>query len=207
VQHTASILSHAPGLKLCYAEQNRVLETIENDYGMIEIAHQVLDNRIENGIQLYGRATLLKIQDSHPPITVTHPHSSETKNIAKKYLNQAHNALRWMTTTDCKSTAQINSNIIYFNCACATLICLNQNKQNDSHNTPLRELGRDQFNQLHFLRPRIRIKYRSLLVLVTMLRWYIILPSSPNTFCFSSLGLLFVVYFQNVSLGSRVVAQ
>jgi hypothetical protein len=68
-----------------------------------------------------------------------------------------------------KMLQQIKSTIIYFNCACATLICLNQNKQNGSHNTPLRELGRDQFSLLHFLRPRIRIKYKSLIVLVTML--------------------------------------
>jgi hypothetical protein len=56
------------------------------------------------------------------------------------------------------------SNIIYFNCACAMLIFLNQNKQNSSHITPLRELGRDQFSQLHFLRPGIQIVYRSLIL-------------------------------------------
>jgi hypothetical protein len=67
-------------------------------------------------------------------------------------------------------TNKIKSNTIYFNCACATIICLNQNKQNGSHNTPLRELGRDQFSPLHFLRPRIRIKYKYLIVLATMLR-------------------------------------
>jgi hypothetical protein len=78
--------------------------------------------------------------------------------------------IKYFKQTRIEYSHKIKSNIIYFNCACATLICLNQNKQNGSHNTPLRELGRDQFNKLHFLRPRIRIKYKSLLVLVTMLR-------------------------------------
>jgi hypothetical protein len=69
------------------------------------------------------------------------------------------------------------SNIIYFNFACATLICVNQNKHNGSHNTPLKELGRDQFSQLRFLRPRIRKVYRSLILLETMLCLYIVLSS------------------------------
>jgi hypothetical protein len=77
--------------------------------------------------------------------------------------------VRYANETAISFITQIKSNTIYFNCACATLICINQTKQNGSHNTPLRELGRDQFNQLHLLRPIIRIKYRSLLVLVTML--------------------------------------
>jgi hypothetical protein len=40
------------------------------------------------------------------------------------------------------------SNIIYFDCACATLIFLNKNNQNGSHKTPRRELGCDQFSPL-----------------------------------------------------------
>jgi hypothetical protein len=56
----------------------------------------------------------------------------------------------------------------YFNCACATLIYLNKNKQNGSHNTPLKELGRDQFSPLQVLLPRIRIKYTSLIGLVML---------------------------------------
>jgi hypothetical protein len=53
-----------------------------------------------------GNATLLNIQDSHPPMTIIHPHSGETKKIVKKDTNQAHRALGWMMTTDGKSTAQ-----------------------------------------------------------------------------------------------------
>jgi hypothetical protein len=57
-----------------------------------------------------------------------------------------------------------DSNIIRFNCA--SLVCLNKNKQNGSHNTPLRELGCDQFSPLQVLRPSIWIKYTSLFGLV-----------------------------------------
>jgi hypothetical protein len=53
-----------------------------------------------------GRATLLKIQESHPLMSITHPHSGETNTIDKKDPNQAHRALGWMMTTDGKSTAQ-----------------------------------------------------------------------------------------------------
>jgi hypothetical protein len=53
-----------------------------------------------------GRATLLKIQDYHPQMTITYPHSGETKTIAKKDHNQAHKDLGWMMNTDGKSTAQ-----------------------------------------------------------------------------------------------------
>jgi hypothetical protein len=31
-----------------------------------------------------GKATLIKIQDSHPIMTITHPHSGEIKTITKK---------------------------------------------------------------------------------------------------------------------------
>jgi hypothetical protein len=104
--------------------------------------------------------------------------------------------------------ARVNqSNIIYFNCACATLICLNQNKQNGSHNTPLKELGRDQFSQLCFLRPIIRIVYRSMILLETLIILYILLPNSPNIFCFRSSGFLFVVYSQKKSTENCVVFQ
>jgi hypothetical protein len=72
------------------------------------------------------------------------------------------------------------SNIICFNCACATLICLNQYKQNGSHNTPLIELGRDQFNPLQFLLPRIWIKYTSLIGFVMLPQLCIVLMSSLN---------------------------
>jgi hypothetical protein len=52
-----------------------------------------------------GRATLLKIQDSNPLITITHPHNGEIKTINKKDPTQARRALGWMMTTDRKSTA------------------------------------------------------------------------------------------------------
>jgi hypothetical protein len=71
-----------------------------------------------------------------------------------------------------KITTQIKSNIIYFNCARATLICffLNKHKQNGSHNTPLRELGRDQFSQLvRVLRPKLRLMFTFLSGLAMLL--------------------------------------
>jgi hypothetical protein len=84
----------------------------------------------------------------------------------------------------------IKSNIIYFNCAYATLICVNQNKQNGSHNTPLKELGRDQFSPLQVLRPIIWIKYTYLL-------------SSPNNVYSHNLGSRCVVCHQIVSFERR----
>jgi hypothetical protein len=78
------------------------------------------------------------------------------------------------------SPNQIKSNIIYFNCACATLICLNQNKQNGIHNTPLKELGRGQFNPLQVLLPRIQIKYISLIGLVILPQLCVDKLSLPN---------------------------
>jgi hypothetical protein len=53
-----------------------------------------------------GRASLLKIKDSHPLMTITHPHTWAIKTIVKKYPEQAHRALGWLMTTDGKSTAQ-----------------------------------------------------------------------------------------------------
>jgi hypothetical protein len=53
-----------------------------------------------------GRASLLKIQESHPLVTVTHPHSGEIKTIYKKDPNQTHRALGSMMITDGKSVAQ-----------------------------------------------------------------------------------------------------
>jgi hypothetical protein len=60
------------------------------------------------------------------------------------------------------------------------LICLNQNKQNGSHNTPLKELGHDQFSPLQVLLPRIRIKYTALIELVMIHQLFIYQLSSPN---------------------------
>jgi hypothetical protein len=98
---------------------------------------------------------------------------------------------------------QIKSNIIYFNCACATLICLNQTKQNGSHNTPLRELGHDQFSSLQVLRPLIRIKYTSLFRLVMLPQLCIDLLSSPINVYFHNLGSQYFVCFQNVLFEMR----
>jgi hypothetical protein len=49
-----------------------------------------------------GKATLLKIQDLHPMMNITHPHSGELKTITNKDPTDAHRALGWMMTTDCK---------------------------------------------------------------------------------------------------------
>jgi hypothetical protein len=93
---------------------------------------------------------------------------------------------------------QIKSNVIHFNCACATLICLNQNKQNSSHNTPLKELGHDQFSPLQVLLPRIRIKYTSVIGLVMLPQLCVDLLSSPNNVYSLNLDSLCFVYCQNV---------
>jgi hypothetical protein len=53
-----------------------------------------------------GKATLLKIHDSQPMMTLPHPYSGELKMITNKHPSEAHRALGWMMTTDCKSTAQ-----------------------------------------------------------------------------------------------------
>jgi hypothetical protein len=53
-----------------------------------------------------GKATLLKIQDSHPIMIITHPRSGELKKITNKDPTKAHRALGWMIATDCKSTVQ-----------------------------------------------------------------------------------------------------
>jgi hypothetical protein len=55
---------------------------------------------------LGDKATLLKIHDWHPMMTITHPYSGELKIITNKDPSEAHRALGWMMTTDCKSTAQ-----------------------------------------------------------------------------------------------------
>jgi hypothetical protein len=49
-----------------------------------------------------GKATLIKMHDSHPLMTITHPNSGEIKTITKKDPTEAHRALGWMVTTDCK---------------------------------------------------------------------------------------------------------
>jgi hypothetical protein len=54
-----------------------------------------------------GCVALLKIQDSHPSMTVTHPHTGQIKTIIKKHPKQVHRDLGWMMTTDGKSTAQL----------------------------------------------------------------------------------------------------
>jgi hypothetical protein len=93
--------------------------------------------------------------------------------------------------------------MIYFNCDCATLIWLNKKKQNGIHNTPLKELGRDQFSPLQVLRPRIWIKYASLIGLVMLPQLCIDLLSSPNNFYSNRLDSLCFVCPQNVSFERR----
>jgi hypothetical protein len=97
----------------------------------------------------------------------------------------------------------IKSNIIHFNCACATLVCLNQNKQNGSHNTALKELGLDQFSPLLVLRPRIQIKYTSLIGLVMLPKLCIALLSSPKNVYYHNLDSLCCVCPQHVSFERR----
>jgi hypothetical protein len=52
------------------------------------------------------KSTLLKIHASHPLMTITHPYYGELKPITKKDPSEAHRALGWMMTTDCKSTVK-----------------------------------------------------------------------------------------------------
>jgi hypothetical protein len=82
------------------------------------------------------------------------------------------------------------------------LICLNKNKQNGSHNTPIRELGRDQFNPLQVLRPRIQIKYTSLFGLVMLPQLFNDLPSWPsNVYSHNLSSQCFVAIFQLIDFG------
>jgi hypothetical protein len=53
-----------------------------------------------------GHATLIRTQESHPTMTITHPSTGEVKIITRKNPNEAHRALGWMMTTDGKSTDQ-----------------------------------------------------------------------------------------------------
>jgi hypothetical protein len=53
-----------------------------------------------------GKATLNKIHDSHPIMTITHPIYGELKTITNKDPTNAHRDLGWMMMTECKSTAQ-----------------------------------------------------------------------------------------------------
>jgi hypothetical protein len=53
-----------------------------------------------------GHASLLKIKDSHPIMTITHLHTGEIKTIDKKDPNQGHRDLGWMLTTEKKSITQ-----------------------------------------------------------------------------------------------------
>jgi hypothetical protein len=48
-----------------------------------------------------SKATLLKIQDSHPLMKITHAHYGELKTITKKDPTESHRALGWMMTTEC----------------------------------------------------------------------------------------------------------
>jgi hypothetical protein len=102
---------------------------------------------------------------------------------------------------------QIKSNIIYFNCAYATLICLNQNKQSGSHSTPLKELERDQFSPIQVLFPIIRIAYTSLIGLVMLPQLCIDMLSSPNNIYSHNLGSLCFVCSKNVLFESREASQ
>jgi hypothetical protein len=110
------------------------------------------------------KKTRIKKEMENPPYSAA-PLQVETGNEdnKNKYKSKGIGDL-------CERIRYKKSNIIYFNCACATLICLNQKKQKGSHNNPLKDLGRDQFSQLCFLHPIIQIVYRSLILLGTMLR-------------------------------------
>jgi hypothetical protein len=120
-------------------------------------------------------------------------------------LGQARFFLRVPSTRVIPGCCRYQSNIIYFNCACAcaALICFNQNKQNGSHNTPLKELGRDQFSPLQVLRPIIRIKYKSLIGLEMLPKLCIDLLSSPKTVYSRNLDSLCFVCPKNLLFESR----
>jgi hypothetical protein len=98
---------------------------------------------------------------------------------------------------------QIKPNIIYFYCACATLICLNQNKQNGIHNTLLKELGCDQFSPLQVLLPKICITYTSLIGFMMLPQFCIRLISSPRNVYSRNLDSLCFVCSQNALFESR----
>jgi hypothetical protein len=87
------------------------------------------------------------------------------------------------------------------------LICLNQTKQNGIHNTPLKELGRDQFSPLQVLRPIIWIKYTSVIGLVMLPQLCIALLSSPNNVNSLNLDSLCFFCLQNVSFERREDSQ
>jgi hypothetical protein len=80
-------------------------------------------------------------------------------------------------------------------------------KQNGSHNTPLRYLGRDQLSPLRVLLPIIQLKYTSLSGLVILIMLCIGLPSSPSIVYASNLGSQYIFRSQNVVFESRVTFQ
>jgi hypothetical protein len=102
---------------------------------------------------------------------------------------------------------QIKSTIIYFNCARATLICLNKNKQNGSHSTPIRDLGCDQCSPLQVLRPRIWINYKSLFGLPMLPQLCIGMPTSPSSVCFHNLSSQCFLCPQNVLFESHAASR
>jgi hypothetical protein len=53
------------------------------------------------------KATMFKIHDSHPLMTMIHPYSGELKTVTKKDPSEAHRDLGWMMMKDCNSTAQL----------------------------------------------------------------------------------------------------
>jgi hypothetical protein len=56
-----------------------------------------------------GIATLLKIHDNHPSITITHPITGTTNVVPRKEINDPHRALGWMMMIDGKSTGPFNT--------------------------------------------------------------------------------------------------
>jgi hypothetical protein len=103
----------------------------------------------------------------------------------------------------------VKSNIIYFNCACTTLICLNKTKQNITvAKIPLlRELGHDQFSPLQVLRPRIQIRYKSLFGLMMLLQLCIALLNSPNKVYSRNLSSQYFVCPQNLLFERHVASR
>jgi hypothetical protein len=56
-----------------------------------------------------GKATLRKIHDDHPSVSLTHPITGITNVVQRKDRDDPHRALGWMMTIDRKSTGPFNT--------------------------------------------------------------------------------------------------
>jgi hypothetical protein len=58
-----------------------------------------------------GKSSLLRKHDSHPEITVVHPHTRVRTVVPRKENDEPHRALVWMMTLDGKSIDQIKHHL------------------------------------------------------------------------------------------------